>query len=72
MPKNTSANTCWAIRNLTDWFAAHHGDATNDDLCPEEVLSPYCTADLLNGWLCVFISETVLFRFNDHLIILFI
>ena len=58
VPNNTSANTRWAIKNFTDWFAAHNRDATDDDLCPEEVLSPSCTADLLNRWLCVFISET--------------
>ena len=58
VPNNTSANTRWAIKNFTDWFAAHNSDATDDDLCPEEVLSPSCTGDLLNRWLCVFISET--------------
>ena len=58
VPNNTSVNTRWAIKNFTDWFAAHNSDATDDDLCPEEVLSPSCTADLLNRWLCVFISET--------------
>ena len=58
VPNNTSANTRWAIKNFTDWFAAHNSDATDDDLCPEEVLSPSCNADLLNRWLCVFISET--------------
>ena len=51
-------NTRWAIKNFTDWFAAHNRDATDDDLCPEEVLSPSCTTDLLNRWLYVFISET--------------
>ena len=40
VPNNTSANTRWAIKNFTDWFAAHNSDATDDDLCPEEVLSP--------------------------------
>ena len=55
---NTSANTRWTIKIFTDWFAAHNSDATDDDLCPEEVLSPSCTGDLLNRWLCVFISET--------------
>ena len=57
VPNNTSANNHWAIKTFTDWFAAHNRDATDDDLCPEEVLSPSCT-DLLNRWLCVFISET--------------
>ena len=51
-------NICWEIKNFTDWFAAHNRDATDDNLCPEEVLSPSCIADLLNRWLCVFISET--------------
>ena len=58
VPNNTSANTRWAIKDFTDWFAAHNSDATDDDLCPEDVLSPSCAADLLNRLLCVFISET--------------
>ena len=57
VPNNTSANTRWAIKTFTDWFAAHNSNAIDDDLCPE-FLSPSCTADLLNRLLCVFTSET--------------
>ena len=32
VPNNTSANTRWAIKNFTDWLAAHNSDATDDDL----------------------------------------
>ena len=28
VPKNTSVNTHWVIRNFTDWFAAHNSNAT--------------------------------------------
>ena len=54
VPKNTLANTHWAIKNFTEWFAAHNSNATNDDLCPEEALSPSCTADLLNRLLYLY------------------
>lgn len=59
IPKNTSASTRWAFKNLGDWFVAHNSEATsNDDRCPDDVLSPSCSPEVLNRWLCVFVSET--------------
>ena len=57
MPKNTSANTRWAVKNFHEWFEDYNS-RHEDDPCPDVVLTPSCSAPLLNKWLKVFIIET--------------
>ena len=56
-PKNTQANTNWAMRNLTTWFEWHNRQE-GAETCPDEVLSPSCSSKTLNQWLPVFVAET--------------
>ena len=57
IPKNTDANTRWAMKNLRDWHADYN-ERYPDCKCPDSVLSPSCTKEELNKWLTIFISET--------------
>uniref|UniRef100_A0A1X7TT57 DUF3504 domain-containing protein n=1 Tax=Amphimedon queenslandica TaxID=400682 RepID=A0A1X7TT57_AMPQE len=57
MTKNTEKSSKWAMANFVEWF--HEYNKRNEDAtCPEEVITPSCSKDLLNKWLCVYISET--------------
>ena len=44
IPKNTDINTCWAMKNFTDWLSDYN--LRN----PEEVILPSCPAETLNKW----------------------
>ena len=57
MPKNTSQSTRWAMKNFSDWFNGHN-IKNPDDPCPNELLLPSCSVELLNKWLCVYVAET--------------
>ena len=57
MPKNSALNSKWAINNLTDWVADHNLRHP-DSLCPQDLLSPFCSIENLNKWLPVFVTET--------------
>ena len=46
MPKNSAASSKWALKNLKDW----HGDRY-PDLCPQKILTPYCSKENINKWL---------------------
>ena len=55
--KNTSTCTRWAVKNFTDWFNDYN---TRNEAkpCPDAVLTPTCSAEVLNKWIRVFITET--------------
>lgn len=58
MPKNSAQASKWAIKNLADW-AEEYNRRNPDNPCPAEILSSSCDSkELLNKWLCVFVSET--------------
>ena len=57
MPKNTSAYTHWAVKSFHEWFEDYNS-RHDDDPCPDVVLTPSCSAPLLNKWLKVFIIDT--------------
>ena len=57
VPKNTSVSTRWAMKNLSDWYADYN-TLNPEHPCPSEILSPLCKAEILNDWLCVFVTET--------------
>ena len=56
-PANTKANTSWAMHNYEQWFNWRSSSAP-DESCPEEVLLPSCSAEVLGKWLPVYITET--------------
>uniref|UniRef100_A0A1X7V8G3 Uncharacterized protein n=1 Tax=Amphimedon queenslandica TaxID=400682 RepID=A0A1X7V8G3_AMPQE len=57
MTKNTEKSSKWAMANFVEWF--HEYNKRNEDAtCPKEVITPSCSKDLLNKWLCVYLSET--------------
>ena len=47
----------WAMDNLKDWFEDCNS-RNPSDTCPSEILTPTCSKELLNKWLCVLINET--------------
>ena len=57
VPKNTEKSSKWAIGNLKDWFEDYN-NRNPSDTCPSEILTPTCSKEILNKWLCVFINET--------------
>ena len=57
MPKNTTLSTRWAMKNFIDWFCEYNVK-NPDSKCPEEVLLPSCSAEVLNKWLSVYVAET--------------
>ena len=57
MPKNTEASTKWSIKNFTDWFHGYNS-RNPDNKCPDELLLPTCSIEVLNKWLCVYAAET--------------
>ena len=54
--KNTEKASKWAMGNLKDWFEDYSSRNPNNT-CPSEVLTPICSNEVLNKWLCVFINE---------------
>ena len=57
-PNNTQLNTQWAMNNFKDWWKWHNSFDRTIDKCPEVVLTPECSAEELNAWLPVYVSET--------------
>ena len=55
--KNTSISTRWAMKNLQNWFEDYN-KRNLEHPCPDDILSPFCKAEVLNEWLRVFIQET--------------
>ena len=57
VPKNTEKSSKWAMGNLKDWFEDYNSRNPNSTW-PSEVLTPTCSKEVLNKWLCVFINKT--------------
>ena len=57
MPKNSATSSRWAMKNLSDW-REEYNHRNPDKNCPEEIMLPSCSKELLNEWLCVYITET--------------
>lgn len=57
MPKNTTTSSCWAMKNFRDWFKAYNARNPGNE-CPNDVLLPSCSTEILNKWLSVYIAET--------------
>ena len=57
VPKNTKKSNRWAMTNLREWYDDYN-DRNSSAKCPEELLSPEASKEVLNTWLCVFITET--------------
>ena len=57
VPENTEKCSKWAMDNLKNWFEDCNS-RNPSDTCPGEILTPTCSKELLNKWLCVFINET--------------
>ena len=55
MSKNTEKSSKWAITNLLEWYTDYN-ERNKDNTCPEEVITSNCSKELLNKWLCVYIS----------------
>ena len=55
VPHNTSLNTKWAMKNLTDWYNDYN-KRNPENPCPEEIILPFCSAEKLNEWLCVYVK----------------
>ena len=57
MPKNMSANTCWAMKNFHAWYKDYN-ERNKDNPYPDTILTSGSLATLLNKWLKVFVVET--------------
>ena len=57
MPKNSAVSSRWAMKNFHEWFKDYNRKNA-DKLCPEDLLLPTCSPELLNKWLCVYVTET--------------
>ena len=57
VPKNTEKSSGWAMTNLREWYDDYN-DRNSSAKCPEELLSPEASKEVLNTWLCVFTTET--------------
>ena len=45
------------MKNLREWFEDYN--VRNPlNKCPDDILSPFCSKESLNKWLCVYITET--------------
>ena len=55
--KNTSTCTRWAVKKFTGWFNDYN---TRNEAkpCPDAVLTPTCSAEVLNEWIRVFVTKT--------------
>ena len=56
-PKNTQVNTKWAMNNFEQWMQWHNCQ-DGSEACPDFVLSPECSPELINKWLSVYVCET--------------
>ena len=45
------------MKNHGDWVETHNR-RNRSNLCPPDILSSSCSKELLNKWLCVYVSET--------------
>ena len=57
VPRNTEKSSKWAVKNLQEWYEDYNS-RNPDERCPEEILSPVCSKQVLAKWLCVFVNET--------------
>ena len=57
MPKNSARSSKWATTNLKEWYVDYNS-RNPDTECPVDILSPSCSEELLNKWLCVYVVET--------------
>ena len=70
MPKNSATSSQWAMKNLSDWREEYN--RTNPDKnCPEEIMLPSCSKELLNEWLCIYITETQCFQLMHDFLVSF-
>ena len=56
MPKNSAASSEWALENLKEWCSGYN--SRYHDMCPQEILIPYCSKENLNKWLSTFAVKT--------------
>ena len=57
VPKNTEISTRWAMKNFQDWHKDYN-ERNFGDQCPDKLLLPTCSKELLNKWLSVYVTET--------------
>ena len=57
VPKNTEQSSKWALTNLQEWYEDYNG-RNSDSKCPGEVVTAFCSPDVLAKWMCVFMTET--------------
>ena len=57
LPKNSARSSKWATKNWMDWLVdCNYRNLENE--CPEDLLSPFCSKEILNKWLCIYVTET--------------
>ena len=57
MPKKSADSSKWATKNLREWLEDYNSRNPMKK-CPDDLLLPYCSKELLNKWLCVYVTET--------------
>ena len=57
LPKNSARSSKWAIKNLRDWLVDYNYRNPENE-CPEDLLLPFCSKEILNKWLCIYVTET--------------
>ena len=57
LPKNSAHSSKWATKNLRDWLVDYNYRNPENE-CPEDLLSPFCSKEILNKWLCIYVTET--------------
>ena len=64
MPKNSAASSKWALKTLKDWHSDYN--SRYPEMCPQEILTPYCSKENLNKWLSTFAKHTLNIVYLDH------
>lgn len=54
---NSARASKWATTNLRAWLDDYN-TRNPEQKCPDEILTPECSTEVLNKWLCVYIAET--------------
>ena len=57
LPKTSARSSKWATKNLRDW-SVDYNYRNPENECPYDLLSPFRSKEILNKWLCIYVTET--------------
>ena len=57
LPKTSARSSKWATKTLRDWLEDYNYWNPENE-CPEDLLLPFCSKEILNKCLCIYVIET--------------